>query len=93
MALSIRAIVLSTLLLPFCELDGPPFLTDDPQPTETVHWEIYGPLIETEGKGEAYEGAVAAELNTGAASNLQVTIEIPLSCSHDATDIKMWCWR
>ena len=30
---------------------GPPFLTDDPEPTETGHWEIYGPLLETEGSG------------------------------------------
>ena len=28
---------------------GPPFLTDDPEPTEKGHWEIFAPLLEVEG--------------------------------------------
>jgi len=49
---------------------GPPFLTDDPEPTETGHWEIYGPLVEADGKGADYSGSAGVELNYGAAENL-----------------------
>jgi hypothetical protein len=35
---------------------GPPFLTDDPEPTETGHWEIYAPSLEASGKGRDYAG-------------------------------------
>jgi hypothetical protein len=41
------------------------------------------PLMTVEGKGEDYEGAVAAELNYGAAPDLQLTLEVPLIYSHD----------
>ena len=63
---------------------GPPFLTDDPEPTETGHWEIYGPLFETEGQGSDYSGSAGLELNYGAAPNLQVTAGLPIGYSHDA---------
>jgi len=63
-------------------------MTDDPEPTQAGHWEVYGPLIEVEGKGKDYEGAVAAEVNYGAAPNLQLTLEIPLIYSHDVSGMK-----
>ena len=63
---------------------GPPFLTDDPEPTETGHWEIYGPLIEAEGKGADYQGSAGVELNYGAAPGLQITVGIPVDFVHDA---------
>ena len=68
---------------------GPPFLTDDPEPTEPGHWEIYAPLIEAEGRGEDFSGAVGAELNFGAASDLQLTVGLPLAYAHDAAG---WRW-
>lgn len=64
---------------------GPPFLTDDPEPTETGHWEIYGPLIEAEGKGADYQGAAGIEVNYGAAPGLQLTVGIPVAFAHDST--------
>jgi hypothetical protein len=64
---------------------GPPFLTDDPEPTETGHWEIYGPLIEGEGKGQDYTGSAGVELNYGAAPNLQITVGLPVAFVHDST--------
>lgn len=76
------------LLVPAVAFAGPPFLTDDPEPTDTGHWEIYGPLFEADGKGAEYEGAVAAEFNYGAAPDVQITLELPLAYSHDASALK-----
>lgn len=64
---------------------GPPFLTDDPEPTDTGHWEIYGPLVEAEGRGKNLEGSVGAELNYGAAPDLQITLGLPAAFAHDDT--------
>jgi hypothetical protein len=77
-------IAAATLLLPTAALAGPPFLTDDPEPTATGHWEIYAPLFEAEGRGEDFEGSLGAELNYGAAENLQLTVGLPAAYSHDA---------
>ncbi len=46
------------------------------------------PLIEVEGKGEDYEGAVAAEENYGAAPDLQLTLEVPLIYLDDVSSMK-----
>lgn len=62
---------------------GPPFLTDDPEPTETGQWEIYGPLVEGAGRGSEFEGSTGAEINFGAAPNLQLTIGLPLHFAHE----------
>ncbi len=64
---------------------GPPFLTDDPEPTDLGHWEIYAPLADTSGRGRAFDGGVGAELNYGAAPNLQLTLGLPLSYTHGAS--------
>jgi hypothetical protein len=88
MRLWIRAIALSLALAPTAAWAGPPFLTDDPEPTEAGHWEIYAPLIEGEGLGSDYEGSVAAEFNFGAAPDVQVTVGVPIGYSHDAAGMK-----
>lgn len=64
-------------------LAGPPFLTDDPEPTDFRHWEIYAPLFEIEGKGSEYEGSLGAEFNYGAAPDLQITVGVPFAYHHD----------
>jgi hypothetical protein len=64
---------------------GPPFITDDPEPTDTGHWEIYAPRVESAGKGVDYQGSVGAEVNYGAAKNLQLTAGWGASYSHDAS--------
>jgi hypothetical protein len=84
MKLPIGAMALAALLAPSTALAGPPFLTDDPEPTETGHWEIYGPLSEGEGKGEDFAGSVGAEINYGAAPGVQVTVGLPVAYAHDA---------
>lgn len=71
------------LLAPSAAWAGPPFLTDDPEPTEQGHWEIYGPLVEGEGTGGDFGGSVGAEINYGAARNVQVTVGLPVAYAHD----------
>ena len=69
-------------------LAGPPFLTDDPEPTDAGHWEIYAPLVEASGRGADYEGAVGAEINYGAAPDVQVTVGLPVAYTHDAGGLR-----
>ena len=76
---------LTILALPSAANAGPPFLTDDPEPTEAGHWEIYGPLIEGEGIEPDYEGSAGVEINYGAAPNLQITVGLPVAFAHDST--------
>jgi hypothetical protein len=68
---------------------GPPFLTDDPEPTDTGHWEIYAPLGEAEGRRGRFAGTAGAEINYGAAPNLQLTFGFPLAYVHEPGD---WHW-
>ena len=72
-------------LLPTTAHAGPPFLTDDPEPTNTGHWEIYAPLFEAEGSGEDFEGAFGAEINYGPVKDVQLTVGLPVAYAHDAT--------
>lgn len=67
---------------------GPPFLTDDPEPTETGRWEIYAPALDASGVGRDYDGALGLELNYGAAPDVQVTVGLPLSYVHDADGLE-----
>ena len=68
---------------------GPPFLTDDPAPTETGHWEIYAPYVEAEGRGRDFDGETGIELNYGAAPDLQLTVALPAAYAHDEQG---WHW-
>jgi len=68
---------------------GPPFLTDDPEPTETGHWEIYAPFVEAAGRSADIEGAAGVELNYGALPDLQLTLGLPVRYSHGSTG---WRW-
>lgn len=70
-------------MCPVVAYAGPPFLTDDPEPTDTGHWEIYAPQFEIEGDGDEYEGAVGAEINYGAAPGVQLTLGLPVAFAHD----------
>jgi hypothetical protein len=73
MARPISSLTMSLIILglaPATAWAGPPFLTDDPEPTETGHWEIYAPLVEAEGQGSSFEGSAGVEINYGAAPNV-----------------------
>jgi hypothetical protein len=79
----------AALLLPQVARAGPPFLTDDPEPTQTGHWEIYAPRLVAEGAGADFEGALGAEINYGAARDVQVTLGMSAAFAHDEAG---WRW-
>ena len=80
----LAATILLTLLAAPA-LGGPPFLTDDPEPTDLGHWEIYGPAMEIEGRGSDYGGSAGVELNYGLMPDVQLTLGMPLAFAHDAS--------
>lgn len=61
---------------------GPPYLTDDPIPTDLGHWEIYG-FAAGEGFGPALDMDVGTDLNYGAVKDVQLTATLPSSFVHD----------
>jgi hypothetical protein len=83
----IRAIIVAGLLV--CSgaaMAGPPYRTDDPEPTDTGHWEIYAPLVELEGTGDDIEGTAGVEVNFGAAPDVQLTMAVPIAFSSGERD-------
>lgn len=64
---------------------GPPYLTDDPVPTDTGHWEIYG-FATGEGFGSDLDQDLGLDLNYGAVKGVQLTATVPLSLSHEAVE-------
>lgn len=82
--------LLAVMTLPGAPLlAGQPFLTDDPEPTDPGHWEIYGPQLEAEGKGVEFSGTLGTEISYGAAPNLQISVGLPAVFDHDASG---WSW-
>ena len=65
------------LLAPAVAIAGPPYLTDDPQPTDPGHWEIYNFVQSTVGYG-ALLGETGLELNYWGAKGLQLTAVLPV---------------
>jgi hypothetical protein len=61
---------------------GPPYATDDPEPTETGHWEIYSFAAGTEADG-SFDGAAGVDLNYGPVPNVQLTATLPIDFSRD----------
>ena len=71
-------------------LAGPPYLTDDPVPTETGHWELYTPQFQFEGSGEDFAGSFGGEINYGLVPNVQLTFDLPaVAFAHNAAG---WRW-
>lgn len=56
---------------------GPPYITDDPEPTETGHWETYafGGVTKTAG---SFDGSTGFDLNYGAVPDIQLTATLPI---------------
>lgn len=81
----VRGAALALLVAPTLAVAGPPFLTDDPEPTDTGHWEIYAPLFESEGSGGDVSGTIGAEINYGPIKDVQLTVGLPVDFTHDQT--------
>ena len=76
--LTAAAIVAGLLYASIPALAGPPYLSDDPEPTDYQHYEIYAFTngINARG-GTSGEGGI--DFNYGGAPNLQLTATIPLA--------------
>jgi hypothetical protein len=71
------------ILFPACALAtaamaGPPYITDDPDPTDTGHYEIYlfASGIRAEG---GRDGVVGLDMSYGAAPDLQLSLTLPVA--------------
>ena len=62
---------------------GPPYQTDDPEPTDLGKWEIYD-FLDIDGRHSDVDGEGGLDLNYGAAEGLQLTATLPLAFAHDA---------
>jgi hypothetical protein len=58
---------------------GPPYVTDDPEPTDTGHFENYLFVEGTRAAGSYSYPAVGVEVNYGAFANTQLTWSLPLN--------------
>jgi hypothetical protein len=58
---------------------GPPYVTDDPEPTDTGHWENYLFVEGTRAGGHFGGPPAGVELNYGAFSDTQLTWSFPLN--------------
>ena len=68
------------LLGPGLVVAGPPYVTDDPGPTDLGHWEIYNFADGLDAAG-ATAGEAGLDLNYGAAKDLQLTAVLPAAYS------------
>ena len=74
----IRALA-ALVAMPGAAWAGPPYVTDDPQPTDLGHWEIYA-FGAAEGAHGSWDGAAGLDLNYGGLPGVQLT-EMP-NCEH-----------
>jgi hypothetical protein len=76
-----RGLGLAAFLVAICAPNatawaGPPYVTDDPEPTDTGHWEIYN-FVDGAGTPGDLVGEAGFDINYGGAKNLQLTAVIP----------------
>jgi hypothetical protein len=73
----VLVLLTSVFLVAGAAWGGPPFLTDDPEPVETGHWEFYG-AFQWEGESHAASGTCPhIEVNYGALPGLQLHAIVP----------------
>jgi hypothetical protein len=63
-------------------LAGPPYATDDPEPTDLGHWEIYAFAAGTRADG-GIDGAAGLDLNYGPLPNVQLTATLPIDFARE----------
>ena len=61
---------------------GPPYLTNDPAPTDHGRWEIYA-FTAGEGRRSMLDADAGVELNYGVVKDVQLTATLPISLSHE----------
>lgn len=73
------------LALPAPAWAGPPFITDDPEPTDLGRWEIYGYGEGTLGR-HRWEGEAGLDLNYGGFRDVQLTATLPYGAHQDGVN-------
>ncbi|SHK89898.1 Putative MetA-pathway of phenol degradation [Bradyrhizobium lablabi] len=76
-------IAVATVLLVRPALAGPPYVSDDPEPTDYKHFEIYTSTNGTATRGDI-GGASGIDFNYGAAPDLQLTATLPFAFDNPA---------
>lgn len=71
-------------------LAGPPYVTDDPEPVEFRHWELYLSLTQEADPGVRSGDFPHVEANYGAAPGLQLHVIVPMSYSRPAGAPSAW---
>jgi hypothetical protein len=66
----------AALALAFPALAGPPYITDDPEPTDLGHWEVFAYATGVHTAGDL-AGEAGADINYGAAKDLQLNLVVP----------------
>ncbi len=81
-AVAIGLIVVGVLLFTGSAVAGPPFLTDDPEPVEYLHWEVYLASQWAHDKEAGTSGTLPhLEVNYGPAPDMHLHIIIPAAYS------------
>jgi hypothetical protein len=71
-------LILLPVLYPVPAWGGPPFTTDDPEPVEYRHWEVYAATQYQNDKNGVQYTAPHVEVNYGVVPNMQLHIIVPL---------------
>ncbi len=72
-------LLLALALLPQAGRAGPPYVTDDPEPVDLGHWEVYLYSQGTAVDGDRSAALPAVEVNYGALPELQLHVTLPLT--------------
>ncbi|HEY3919572.1 MAG TPA: hypothetical protein VGL83_17420 [Stellaceae bacterium] len=75
------AMALSIAFAPVA-LAGPPFRTDDPEPVDYQHWEVYAFSAGTHVDGDTSGTLPGVEINYGALPDVQLHVVAPLAYDH-----------
>jgi hypothetical protein len=70
--------VIATITVNGAVLAGPPYATDDPEPTDYRHFEIYAFAAGTVTR-DGHEGEGGIDFNYGGTKNLQLTVVLPFA--------------
>lgn len=82
-AITLAGALAAVALLALPAAAGPPYTTDDPEPTRTGGWENYVFVAGVQSPGET-SGQAGFDINYGAAKDLQLTLIAPLDFDHQA---------
>jgi len=84
LVVALASVLAIAAALPMPARAGPPFVTDDPEPVEFRHWEIYIASAQSQTANGRTGTLPHVEINNGIAENLQFHIILPYAFAHAA---------